>query len=207
MLDPSMRATRGLMASLGAGTALVLAAAAALFSVSTIVAFRGWPGVDAPGVGSDPTAIAVASSLTDADLAARRIVVPASRSMARKQAGASGATHLHGGPTVASRPSVAVRGRLPESSHAPTSKATPAPGPRVRDETVTAGDPVREVGTGVGNAVGEVTGGLGEAVRPVSPALGRTLDGAGRGVEQTVGGVTRGVGTTLDTLLSGPPGG
>jgi hypothetical protein len=208
-----MRATRGLLASLGASTALVLAAAAALFSVSTIVAFRGWPGVDAalPLAGGDR--ITVASS-TDPGMTlasqSGRIVVPEVGTERRREAAAPRVTPVEASTatSVVSRPRAAVRRRIPDSVNSPTNNHTgptaSVPAPRASDPPA-AGDDVRQVGSGISGTVGGVTGGLGDTVRPVSPALGRTLDEAGRSLEQTIGGLTEALGTTVDALTTGTP--
>lgn len=207
-----MRATRGLLASLGASTALVLAAAAALFSVSTIVAFRGWPGVDAPVAAAGDDRITVASTAgSGMSMVSHtsRIVVPETR-IVRRRASAPRATMVSArtAASIVTRPRAAVRRRIPDSVNRPAGTTStpaasqPAPG---EDKPDPAGDGVREVGTGISDTVGGVAGGLGDAVRPVSPGLGRTLDQAGRSLEQTIGGVAEAIGVTVDALLAGAP--
>src|SRR5690349_23334984 len=44
-----MRSTRALLATLGTSISLVAAGVLALFTVSTFVAFKGWPGIDDGG--------------------------------------------------------------------------------------------------------------------------------------------------------------
>ena len=209
-----MRATRGLLASLGASTALVLAAAAALFSVSTIVAFRGWPGVEGPLSATGDDRITVASTTGQNGSfgsSSKRIVVPAARVVRSRRAVApriSTPVGARAATTVVSRPRAAIRRRIPDSVNAPTAAGTPPPVtlPTERErQAAPAGDGVREVGSGISDTVGGVAGGLGDAVRPVSPALGRTLDQAGRSLEQTIGGVAEILGVTVDALLAGAP--
>lgn len=206
-----MRATRGLLASLGASTSLVLATAVALFSVSTIVAFKGWPGIGSSVASSGDQRLAVSAAESgggpEAERA-QRIVVPRAPARQRRQAAspprAGRATLAMRVPVVVSRPRSAARRHIPASARTPgPAAAPPAPAARPKRAVPVPGDPVREVGTGLGGAVGGVAGGLGEAVRPVSPALGRTLDQAGRSVDQTIRGVTDAVGAMLDRLLNG----
>jgi hypothetical protein len=208
-----MRATRGLLASLGASTSLVLATAVALFSVSTIVAFRGWPGIDGSIASPGEARIAVSAAEPGGGPAAtraQRIVVPRVKAAPRRALSAartqraSVATRV---PAVVSRPRSTARRRVPTSAAAPPSTEPPQPAPvaRPKRSLPPAGDPVREVGTGLGGAVGGVAGGLGEIVRPLSPALGATADQAGRSLDETIRGVTDAVGALLDALLSGSP--
>lgn len=204
-----MRATRGLLASLGASTALVLAAAVVLFSVSTIVAFRGWPGIDATVVGPESQRIAVSAAYPGGAGAtsAARIVIPRAPARPRRPAAASAPRTSRtrtGARVIVSLPARSVRRNLPAAPAAAKPRApSRSPDPPARAVS-TAGDPVRQAGSGLGGVVGGVAGGLGGALRPVSPALGRTLDQAGRSLDQTIGGVTGAVGSLLDGVLSGP---
>jgi hypothetical protein len=206
-----MRVTRGLLASLGASTSLVLAAAVALFSVSTIVAFRGWPGIDPTVVSPESERIAVSAASAGGAGASHmtRIVIPRAPARPRRQVASSSAPSVPRSdaraPVVVSRPARSVRRNLPVASAAPRPQLSPpaTAESRPKGKLPAPADPVRQVGSGLGGAVGGVAGGLGEAVRPVSPALGRTLDQAGRSLEQTISGVTGAVSTLLDGVFAG----
>ena len=208
-----MRATRGLLASLGASTSLVLATAVVLFSVSTIVAFRGWPGIDGSTASLGGERIAVYDAAPGGGptvTRAQRVVVPrtpaSSPAPPRRVTTASRAqtaTRTTSGPIAAKRPRSTARRRAssPATSPAPD---PPAATVRPNRSVPPAGDPVRDVGNNLGGAAAGVAGGLGDLVQPTSPALGRTLDQAGRSVDQTIRGVTGAVGTLLDKLLGAP---
>jgi hypothetical protein len=204
-----MRATRGLLASLGASTSLVLATAVVLFSVSTIVAFRGWPGIDGSFASPGSQRIAVSDAGPGGGRAAaraQRVIVPHAPVARRERASAPRARNAAAraqAPVVVTRPRKAIRRHVPSSaSSGPGASALPpAPAARPKASVPPAGGPVREVGTNLGGAAAGVAGGLGDTVRPVSPALGRTLDEAGRSLDQTIRGVTGVVGALLDNLL------
>ena len=60
-----MRATRGLLGSLGASLTLIAAAACTLLAISTVVALRGWPTLSASPAGLPP--ISVSASVASAE--------------------------------------------------------------------------------------------------------------------------------------------
>lgn len=204
-----MRLTRGFLGSLGASTSLVLAATVALFSVSTIVAFRGWPGMEPAVRGPGEQRIAVSNVDRSGSAAAQRIVIPRAAAPSWRRAAsppaASRTSAARNARVVVTRPAQPVRRNVPAATTA-TPKATPAAQPHAvrppRKDPV-PGDPVRKVGSGLGGALSGAAGGLGDAVRPASPALGETLDQVGSGLDRTVRDLSGAVGLMLDTILRG----
>jgi hypothetical protein len=192
------------MATVGAATSLVAAGSLALFALSAVVAFRGWPDMKTVGAPANTTAIA-------ADPGRARAVAPLSKpiDLAKAEAGAErsrkadGATAPSSNVTGAAKrvAKTAVPSRSAAAPTSPPAAATPsppAPGPSK------PGDPVRNTTGGLGDTTNEATKGLGEVVRPVSPQLADVVDGVGKVVGDTLNGAGQALGELVDGLL-GPP--
>lgn len=211
-----MRFFRGFVASAGASVCLIAAASLSLFSVSTVVAFSGWPGLSPS---AEPMAFraVLATEPTARDPAARTkaparaagtpqaIVLASAPAAPRRAPGARrpdrGRAATPPRETAASRPDLATTTR-PASGTAPADpSAPPVPAPS-RPGSV-AGDAVRDVTGDVGDTVTGVTGGTAKTLEPVSPGAAKTVDDVGRALDGTLRGVGRGAGAAVDRLLGG----
>lgn len=209
-----MRVTRALWASFGAGMCITVTGVVLLAAVSTVVAFRGWPGADLTQPSTPPAMLAEVAGFTEPDDAAtdaKPIVVPAAparstrrattnrrRSASATNSSGKGSTRVAtteptSGTAVPPVP-VAPASQPGASPAAPPSKA-PAAAPKV-------GDGVRDLGSAVDAGAGNVTGALGDAVEPVSPTVGKTVGGVGEVVGDTVQGVTNVVAGVVDALTA-----
>jgi hypothetical protein len=199
-----MRASRGLLATIGISTCLVLAGTLALLSVSAVVAFRGWPGL-APGVlGDYPTKLADVSvrpvppradGTRTGSVMLASVISPTSGTTSARTSGHA----LHGArsrdvaeavhapphpPTlVAAVPTAPVVVRSPVSTRPHVREA-------VDEVTGGLGTAVDQAGNQLGNTVAETGGKLASGVQPISPELAVTLDR----VTEAVGNVVRGLG-------------
>lgn len=209
-----MRFARALLASLGAGTCLVLAGTLAMATLSTVVAFSGLPGLRSGTAATPPAILAAAGpSAGSADVVPVALARPAvpSRTTATPVGGASaprvtaaaavaaaqtaGSVVPQGGPnttTPTPTPSAASGGGSGSLPQAVTPPAKTRPSPAV---TAPSGGPIRDVGTTAGGIVAGVGGGLAETVRPISPPVativGDTTKAAGDTVEGATGTVAR----------------
>lgn len=191
------------MATVGAATSLVAAGSLALFALSALVAFRGWPDIKTAGAPANTTAIA-------ADPGRARAVAPLSEPINLSEAKpkarsrpARAATSSRGNVTAPAKrvAKAAVPSRIaaaPASPPAATAPSPPAPGPSK------PGDPVRNTAGGLGETTKEATKGLGEVVRPISPQLADTVDGVGKVVKDTLDGAGQALGEVIDGLLGAP---
>ncbi len=205
-----MRFARALLASIGAGTCLVLAGTLAMATLSTVVAFSGLPGLRADGADTTPPAILAAAEpgpgTADVGRAPVALALPAvterprataaaagraaspragtARAQAGAQAGIAGAPQTVAGATTPASPANAASGggtgALPQSDPPSGAKSHAAPG-----VTAPGGGPVRDVGTAVGGIVGGLTG----TVQPVSPPAAAIVGEAGKAVEGATGAV------------------
>jgi hypothetical protein len=193
-----MRFGRGLLATIGATTSLIAAGSLALFAVSAIVAFKGWPDIRAGDIVANTTAIAThAPTAADPSKSSEPIVLAAVPRKPAKQARRAAGS---GQPLVASVKPVIQRTRARRIPAAPaqTVMAPAAPVVPAPEEVRKTGDPVREVTSGLGETTKVTTKGLGDTVRPVSPELGKALDDVGTVVGNTVDEVGEIVGALLD---------
>lgn len=200
-----MRATRGLMASMGAATCLILAGTIVLSLVSGVVAFRGWPGAGVTAGGEQAALLAQARA--DAVSAPTvRLRVPSAtavRAALRTSTGSTGVRAVAGrraaGTATASDTRGAtgsgasgLAGTAQASSSTPAS-TTPSSAPK-------AGDPVRQLGTAVDGTVGQAGQAAGDAVDLVVPGAGAVAGQVTGAVGQTVSGATGVVGQAVDRL-------
>jgi hypothetical protein len=219
-MRPEMRASRALLASLGASTALVLAGTLALAAVSTVVAFRGWPGVSLPQGHPDGTIVAdarrasehtarhsspiVVSETARAAQPSRVAVRRQARRSVRSRAPHTGAVGSAATPTAQALP--AATPAPVRTTAQPQPHATPATGvaPAVAALPAKPGQAVAKVTTKVtenlGGAVGDTGAAVGAVVRPASPTLADTVDAATQGVGRTVKDVGQTVSNVLNAL-------
>lgn len=210
-----MRFARALLASVGAGTCLVLAGTLAMATLSTVVAFSGLPGLRADGadttppailaaagpgpgtadVGREPVALALpavrARPRTTTGAAARRAASPRTatgRVRAGAQAGIAGAPQDGPIATAPSSPAKAASGGGTGSLPEADSPAG-AKGHAAPAVNAPGGGPVRDVGTAVGGVIGGIVGGVAGTVQPVSPPVAAIVNETGKAVEDATGAV------------------
>src|SRR5439155_9274062 len=174
-----MRATRGLLATLGASTCLVLAGTLGLLTVSAVVAFRGWPGLTAAPVAAESTPLAQATArpLPPAADQSEAIVIRSAptRILAHARSGSPQSPGQAGG----SGPRSEIAQVVPAPAHPPTAAVAPT-GPVVQlrppptPPLPQVGEPVRKVGGGLGDTVEKTGDRVSDAVRPISPPLADT---------------------------------
>src|SRR3954471_5009030 len=91
-MGPAVRSTRALFCAFGGGLTLAIAASAALLTVSSVVAFRGWPQSDAAPQNPEVTQLkkvraeAAASAAVVHTVALRGAAAPVVRHHARAKA-------------------------------------------------------------------------------------------------------------------------
>lgn len=201
-----MRATRGLWAAVGAGTSLAAAGLLALFSVSVVLAVRGWPQVSRAD-GSRSVALRAHVATPDASGSAAAaapapVVLPARSGATRTSRGSNstprrGATHHGAGRPAPRRPGSI--GSAPSGSKITPSSSAGTPAPSGSGST----NPIAQLPHTVSTTVTNVTDAAGAALQPVSPAVAQTvtttgqqagdaIDQVGKAVDGVVGGLTGG---------------
>jgi hypothetical protein len=188
-----VRATRAIVASLGAGVTVAIAASACLLVVSAVVAFNGWPelgtagpvptaelplaGTPGHGGGTAGAPVAAAASALPA---APAINGPRSRGEhpARRRAAAPGAALLAGSALGAA---VASAGTSPVTIPPSRDTASPhgAAGDGVRTTAATGSAGVRQTATPVGAAVQPVSPQAGQVVEQTADAVAVVVDRTG----------------------------
>ena len=211
-----MRSARALLASLGAGTCLILAGTLAMATLSTVVAFSGLPGIRAGSSDALPAAVLATAAVPTAGTAeGSRVValappdsrapVPARRPVA--QAGARAGATSQGvtaapaprGPgattdPVATDPVAVVEGGSTDDPPRPP-RPEPRPSPVLPAD---AGEPVRAVG----DVVAGTGAGLAQTVAPLSPEVAVVVDETGKVAGDTVAAATEAVAALLDALVN-----
>ena len=203
-----MRADRAYIAGLGTTGILVASALLLLAVVSTLVAFRGWPGTD---VADDIGNLVVRES-------ERPLAVQGPARVAREAAPAAGAVAETPAPGTAAAAAAAAAGPATDPAPRPTRPAgviqPPGrdPGAGFRDDSrlepqdrppppdrdtptgsllpntpVEAG--VQRVTSGLGTATQGLTDNLGQTVGGISPPVGATLTDLGRLLADIVRGL------------------
>ncbi|MCW3017364.1 MAG: hypothetical protein JWO02_4456 [Solirubrobacterales bacterium] len=209
-----MRATRGLLASLGAATCLILAGTIALTLVSGLIAFRGWPGVRVQDGGEQQALIAQvrAEAHTNAAAAPAPLRVPVAfrsssqpthravtavkprrRATAQASAAPTASTTSSGAATALPAQGVAVAGAT-----APKPKPTAAPS--------APGEPVRDLGKTLDTTVDTTGEAVAHLVSPAAPGLGSVLQNTTDVVGDLLNQVTGVVGKLVDGLGQPPAG-
>ena len=185
-----MRADRAYIAGLGTTGVLVASAVLLLAVVSTLVAFRGWPGSDAAEdtgnliVGESERALVVRGPARIA-----REAAPAAGAVAETAAPGTAAAASARAPRTAAGPTRPEGGRRPPVELPPCRRCTPElpepERPRPPDppdpppETPVAAE-LQRLTSGLGATTQGVTDGLGQTVGTLSPPLGQTLIDTGQ---------------------------
>jgi hypothetical protein len=178
-----------------------------LAAVSTVIAFRGWPGITESGVTTPRAMLAGDDRVPALERVASRasIVVPDTRRSAGRERSARSAPAAPATPGTTG--TIRVVKPPTDTVDPPVVHKDPSaprqPQPPARTPSATA--PVRQAGTDLGAASDTAAEGLGKALEPVSPTLGQTVKDAGTVVGDTVEGVTNTVSDLLDPLLNTKP--
>jgi hypothetical protein len=190
----SVRATRAFVGSLGAGVSLAIAASLALLVVSSVVAFRGWPG--APSVPKLPDVAQLGAAAPDNGSSAGSggaVKLPA--------APARLATTTPRGARTHQRSVAATRGGSGSSVAVPASGGDGAGAASTTSGKPTAktspGHIFQSVGTQAADTVRQTTQAGGQAVAPIAPPVGRTLEELGAAGGSVVQGATDSAGKLL----------
>jgi hypothetical protein len=210
-MHPKMRAARGLLASLGASTCLVLAGTLAMATLSTVVAFSGLPGMRTATAQPQPAVLAAVLPAESTPVTPRPVALarPSRPAVARSRASAPASatspapagsrTRPRPGPAPARQTAPSTDAETPaQPSDAPVGEAPAAPsgsGP-----AATADEPVRSTGNAVGGAVGAVGGGVSKAVEPVAPVVAPIIDETGKVAGASVAVLTEAVAGVLGGL-------
>jgi hypothetical protein len=161
----AVRLTRGLFQSVGASCSLLAAVAFALFAVSAIVGFRGWPGLGADAAG--PRALALASPRQ-----------PRSRPRVQRAGRPSGAFAAPRRLLAAAEPRPVAPRRV-AAAPAPAARI-PAPAPPAPNLAAVSGPvaaPKRPVTHQVAQTVRDTGTTAAATVAPVSPEVAQTVTG------------------------------
>jgi hypothetical protein len=193
-----MRATKGLWAAVGAGTSLAAAGVLALFSVSLVLAVRGWPQVGVAGSGDAvelraQVASAPASATSAAPQAATQVVVAGAR-RARRHVTARPNPDRGGLSAPGRGPGAAAPSRQPAAGSSAPVLAAPSPSP-----SPSGGAPIVEIPQVAGDTITNVTAEVGDVVRPISPPVADTVTKTG----DQAGDVVQQVGDTVGGLVGG----
>jgi len=186
-----------MIGSLGAGLTLAIASSVALLLVSSVVAFRGWPGApDEPSVDN-------VAQLTDSGVVAPHgakqasvatLQLPASVRAARSGHLAVSGAHRSAASSATGTGADQASTTTPPTSAAPsTSAATPA------THGSTVQHAISSTGQHTADAVKQTTDAAAKVVAPVAPPVGRTLEELGAAGSSAVQNVT----TTANTVLGG----
>jgi hypothetical protein len=207
-----MAGTRALFASIGAGVALVAAAALALLAVSAVFAFGGWSDSDSASGAKQPALVFAGSTPLKspaprsvpvaADTA--RIVAPAPTRGTDRGGGKPRSPRTRRDVVRAVQPPATSRSANDDSSTpnldapaaAPVVRAPSAP--RVARNT---GDDVRKIGDSLSSTVQSAGTALANATQPLAPPIGAVIQQALNVVGEVVRRTTDGLGATLDQLL------
>ncbi|HEX6388643.1 MAG TPA: hypothetical protein VFZ89_04340 [Solirubrobacteraceae bacterium] len=181
-----------------------MAGSLALMTVSTVVAFQGWPGIASVEGKTQPGQLAtidtgkrashrakpaalVVPKRPAAPRAAKQRTVPATRVSAAAAPVTRKTVKTQTHPTT--RPVVAASTpKVPQSS-APAARKEP-----------TAGDPVRKAGADLGGSVSDAGSKLGDAVGAASPELGDVVKKVTDVVGDVVANTSDLVGKVIDAL-------
>jgi hypothetical protein len=205
-----MRASRGLLATLGVSTCLVLAGTLALLSVSAVVAFKGWPGLSPELATSQPTELAAISArpvppAAESTRADAIVIASAAPPASRRSIGSTPTQARYSGRIREVAEAVQAPAHPPTVATAPTGPVVARP---LAPDQPQVQETVRKVGGGLGAAMKDTGHGLGDTVRetgsklsdrvqPISPELARTLEN----VTQTVGDAVSGLGGGVAGLV------
>lgn len=201
-----MAETRALFTSIGAGVALVAAAALSLLTISAIFAFGGWsdsvsPSVTKPalvfaGANGDPEAAQTVAAANTS-----RIVAPAPppRPEPRRARAAPDSNRAQAAAPAAT--SVSAPGSAIAPVLDPPVVRRPANPPVAAPTTQTSGDRVRKVGDSLSTTVQNAGNALSQATQPLAPPVSAAVQQVLNLVAKIVRRTTDGLGGTLDALL------
>lgn len=209
-----MRATRGFLASFGAGLSLILAGTLALTFCSAIIAYKGWPGVRVQRTADERAIVAAVQGDPAGGVTERvslRLPAPAPRhhrAAARRAAFATtGGRRTHATRTLVGavnpRSAVAALGVAPAAASTPaTTPVTPAAKKSAKKLTVpAAGQAVSRVGSTLGSTVTKTGKALGDALKPAAPQVATAVTDATASAGQAVTDTTTKVGQAVDGLV------
>ncbi len=209
----AMRTTRGLLASMGATTCLILAGTIVLSLASGIVAFNGWPGLRIVQGAEQQALIAqVSAEVGTGMLAPGAMRLPVSTrgplvsaSVARPGRSPSAASRRRTVTLANSSPSPLSASSGAGAAPALTVPASPSP-PAALD-TPAAGEPVRRLGQTVDQTVNDAGKALGDVITPpATPGIGGAVQNTTGAVGDAVDRVAGVVGTVVDKLGTPPAG-
>lgn len=205
-----MAGTRALFASIGAGVALVAAAALSLLTISAVFAFGGWSD-SASGAVAEPMLITADASSPDPEVArsvaavnTTQIVAPAPPPRPEPRRARSGSNRDNARATAPATTGVSLpgTGSAPDFD-APRAQPTanlPAPAqapPAARKP----GDHVRKAGDSLSATVQNAGTALSEATQPLAPPVSAAVQQVLNLVAEIVRRTADGLGSTLDALL------
>lgn len=204
-----MRATRGLLASFGAGLSLIVAGTVALTLCSALIAYKGWPGVRVQRTADERALVAAVGVDPAAEPAPASLRLPATHTARHHssphRAAFSGAHRTRSaGTALALAPS---RGAAASAGAAPAPKPQPGDDPgrakaSAKKLTVpAAGQTVAHVGTTLGDVVARTGTTVGELVEPLAPKAVATVIGTTDATADAVVAVTDAVGRAVDGLV------
>jgi hypothetical protein len=205
-----VRASRALFASLGASLSLVLAGSLALATISTVVAFQGWPGVASGQRSVSESQLQVASapaSVTRATALMMTTRRPRPAAPAHQEARRAPVRTTTAPPAqTASRDVAGSKATQAHPASAPASATLSGAGPSrttTKPKKVVVpvdAEPVRRIGNDLGSVVAGAGQGLGDSVSQLSPELGKVVSDVTTGVGTTVAATTQLVADVLDAL-------
>jgi hypothetical protein len=187
----------------------MVAGSLALLTVSTVVAFQGWPGLDTShtSVHADTLATASAATRSTHDGEAKALVVahpaPVRRATPHKRPASHRTTIVASATPVTAvkttklaRPAVAPPAATAVQSSPPVTAKAPA------KSRPAAGDPVRKVGAGLGGTVADAGTHLNGVLANVSPTLGKVVQNVANAVAGVVAGTSQLVAGLVDRLVN-----
>ncbi|UTI64778.1 hypothetical protein NBH00_00885 [Paraconexibacter antarcticus] len=207
-----MQATRGFLASLGAGLSLIVAGTLALTFCSAIIAYEGWPGVRVQRTADERALVAAVQGGPAGGVTERvSLRLPAAvsrhrRAAARRAASATARRRTHATRTlvgvVSPRSAVAALGAGPAGASMPATTAVAPAAKSAKKLTVpAAGQAVSQVGSTLGTTVTKTGKTLGDALAPAAPNVATALTDAAASAGQAVTDTTTTVGRAVDELV------
>lgn len=201
-----MRATRGLLASMGAGLSLILAGSAALMFVSALIAFNGWPGVRTERTADERAILAQVAERAAAPDAPAPVAITLPRT-AKPAAPAPPRPRRPVKGAAAKRPTTArtVAGKRPAAGAPDPVAADPAP---ADPAPAAAAAPERKALTAAvslaptGQAVKSLGAALDSTVTQTGDALGNLLDPVLPVVSQAAKDATKALGYVIASLTA-----
>jgi len=199
-----MAGTRALFASIGAGVALVAAAALSLLTISAVFAFGGWSDSVSESV-TKPALVFAGANSSDPDAAqtvaaanTTQITAPAPppRPEPRPTPDRSNARATAPAATSVSTPGNGTPPKLDLPTR-PAADPPPAAAPTPQKSV----DHVRKVGTSLSSAVQDAGTALSQVTQPLAPPVSAAVQQVLNLVAEIVRRTTDGLGTSLDALL------